>query len=164
MDPWDVMSTANTPWMAPHPFFTELDVQGRPIFRIGPGLNAANMSAMGWLDMSRVWRPEPYESSMTVQLRPLHRVDLPGYLCAQVGQYFIEFRMNELWDAGLDSPLVLIHDLFDGRSYVYAGDSGRFGLLGDTSSFVRQTTLTQTKHEQGVMPRFGGGFRAAATV
>jgi hypothetical protein len=36
--------------------------------------------------------------------------------------------------------------------------------IGDTSSFVRQTTLTQTKHEQGVMPRFGGGFRAAATV
>ena len=35
---------------------------------------------------------------------------------------------------------------------------------GDTSSFVRQTTLTQTKHEQGVMPRFGGGFRTAATV
>ena len=30
------------------------------------------------------------------ELRPLHRLDLPGYLCARIGDFFIEFRMNEL--------------------------------------------------------------------
>ena len=54
MDPWDVMSTANTTRMAPHPHFTDLDVRGNPIFRAGPGLNAANMWGRSWLDESRV--------------------------------------------------------------------------------------------------------------
>ena len=39
MDPWDVMSTTATPFMSPHPNFTDLDVRARPVFRLGPGLN-----------------------------------------------------------------------------------------------------------------------------
>jgi hypothetical protein len=41
-DRWDVMSTIDACFMARHPVYTELDVRGRPIFLIGPGLNAAN--------------------------------------------------------------------------------------------------------------------------
>ena len=39
-DEWDVMST-KAAYMAPHPHFTELDVRANPLFRMGPGLNAA---------------------------------------------------------------------------------------------------------------------------
>jgi hypothetical protein len=49
-DARDVMSTPGE-FMAPHPVYTERD-RGRPIFLIGPGLNAANMWAMGWLDLT----------------------------------------------------------------------------------------------------------------
>jgi len=46
MDPWDVMSNAAR-FMSPHPNFTDLDVRARPVFRLGPGLNAANMVGRG---------------------------------------------------------------------------------------------------------------------
>lgn len=69
-DPYDVMSTLNAR-MAPHPIYTERDVRGNPIFRIGPGLNAATMAAMGWLDNTRVTQLGARQRS-TVTLRPLH--------------------------------------------------------------------------------------------
>jgi hypothetical protein len=118
-DQWDVMSTRSA-LMAPHPFFTERDLRGNPIFLIGPGLNAANMDAVGWLDHSRVYGLDPYAMAGSVTLRPLHRLDLPGWLCARVGGYYFEFRMNEGWDAGLHRPVVLVHDYVDGHSYLNA--------------------------------------------
>lgn len=127
MDPWDVMSTRAAS-MAPHPFFTDRDVRGRSVFVLGPGLNAANMFSQGWLDLSRVWDAGTTEYGSRVQLRPLHRRDLPGYLAARVGQYFIEFRMPELWDAGIGQPVVLVHDFFMGNSYLHTGISGAQGL------------------------------------
>ncbi|WP_307000019.1 hypothetical protein [Arthrobacter sp. V1I7] len=133
MDPFDVMSTAAAQ-MAPHPVYTETDAQGRPVFLIGPGLTAATMSAMSWLDNTRVWSSGSDRQS-TVELRPLHRTDLPGFLCAKVGNLFVEFRMNEGWDAGLADPVVLIHDYFNGNSYLHPADSGQQGLLaGDVYS------------------------------
>ena len=65
--------------MAPHPFFTERDVRGNPIFLIGPGLNAATMSHFGWLDSTRVWTSSSSSKTSTVKLRPLHR-PLPQWL------------------------------------------------------------------------------------
>ena len=45
-DPWDTMSTWDSCYYAANPDYT----------LIGPGLCAANMRYMGWLDESRVWR------------------------------------------------------------------------------------------------------------
>jgi hypothetical protein len=88
-----------------------------PFMRHGPGLNAANMQIMGWLDNSRV---HTVSGAETVVLRPLHRRDLPGTLVARVGDYLLEFRTNEKWDAGLPMPCVLMHQIgvhpFTGRT------------------------------------------------
>jgi hypothetical protein len=123
MDPFDVMSVFNAD-MAQDPNFG----------RIGPGLNAAIMDSKGWLDPARVWT-YPGGSS-TVSLRPHHRRDLPGFLVAKVGQYYVEFRMNEGWDAAIGSPLVLVHRFDpDGHSYLMPAASGAQALLaGDTFS------------------------------
>lgn len=128
-DPWDIMSTAATDFMSPHPIFSELDVQARPVFRIGPGLNAANMSARGWLDQSRIWSsPSNWATNTEVELRPLHRRDLPGTLAIRFGDYFIEFRMNDRWDAAIPEPCVLIHRLENGISYLLPDNDGKAAL------------------------------------
>ncbi|MCA9311256.1 MAG: hypothetical protein KDA21_08630 [Phycisphaerales bacterium] len=126
-DRWDIMSTANAR-MAPHPFFTERDVSGRPIFQVGPGLNAANMRSVGWLDESRVWRAGDDEYGMPVVLRPLHRRDLPGYLALEVGPYLVEFRVPERWDAGIGAATVLVHQFAGGHSYLENGAAGHPNL------------------------------------
>jgi hypothetical protein len=66
------------------------------------------MQIQGWLDMSRVYQ-FPATGSSQVTLRPLHRRDLPGYIAARVGETWIEFRMNELWDSAIGQPVVLLH-------------------------------------------------------
>lgn len=128
-DGWDIMTTAVTSFMAPHPVFTELDVRGRPVFRIGPGLNAANMAYKGWLDEARVWTaPDGPAFDTEVALRPLHRRDLPGHLAIRFGDYFIEFRMNDRWDAAIPQPCVLVHRLEDGISYLQPDNAGNPSL------------------------------------
>jgi hypothetical protein len=129
MDQWDVMSTASA-YMRANPLLKDA------LFQIGPGLNAANMDYCGWLDQSRVWTIGDYEQTATVQLRPLHRRDLPGYLVARVAQYYIEFRVPEIWDAGIPQAAVLVHDLFNGVSYIYSGASGNQALV-EGDSFQR---------------------------
>src|SRR5262249_14309016 len=88
-DPWDIMSI--NAWPTPAP---DLDYGRR-----GPGLNAANMRGRGWLDDSRVWGAPLGDFNQTIQLRPLHRHDLPGILAAELppieigrGRYIVEFR------------------------------------------------------------------------
>jgi len=135
MDAWDVMSTANA-FMAPHPTFTDRDVRGRPVFLLGPGLNAANMWNRNWLDRSRVWTAGDTEFGSTVQLRPLHRRDLPGYLAARVGPFFFELRVPELWDAGIgQDPVVLVHDYLNGNSYQHPSESGSWALTAPGDLF-----------------------------
>lgn len=80
----------------------------RPYHTYGPGLNVLNMQIQGWLDLSRVYR-FPATGSSHITLRPLHRRDLPGYLAARVGETWIEFRMNELWDSAIERPVMLLH-------------------------------------------------------
>jgi hypothetical protein len=133
-DPWDVMSNASL-YMAPHPDFTDVDVRGRPVFRLGPGLNAANMGSRGWLDESRVWSATTGRLVNTsVQLRPLHRRDLPGFLAIRFQDYFVEFRVAAGWDAAIE-PGVLVHTYsatpFEGsHSYLVPDGDGRsaFGV------------------------------------
>ncbi|WP_426286004.1 hypothetical protein [Luteibacter sp. E-22] len=128
-DDWDIMSTAVTPFMAPHPVFTELDQRGQPIFRLGPGLNAANMAYVGWLDGARVWdEPDNSSTSTEISIRPLHRRDLNGFLAIKMGDYYIEFRMNDRWDAAIPNPCVLVHRLEGGVSYLQRDNTGNAAM------------------------------------
>jgi hypothetical protein len=87
-DPFDVMSVGNA-FIAMDPNFGQT----------GPGLNAVIMDSKGWLDPERVWTYPGGNSS--VQLWPHHRRDLPGFLVATVGPYYVEFRMSEGFDAAI---------------------------------------------------------------
>ncbi len=119
-DFWDVMSTAGCAFSAPHPRYS----------LIGPGLNAANMASRGWLDESRVWDMSNRSFNTVVQLRPLHRRDLPGYLAARLGDYLVEFRNKEGWDAAIPRPAVLIHRFEDNHSYIVSANDGEQDLVG----------------------------------
>jgi len=100
----DIMSTASAA-MTPHPVFTDRDQRANPVFLMGPGLNAASMAALGWLDQTRVWANSNSDVHAVIRLRPLHRRDLPGFLAARFGPYYIEFRDQSRWDTGLGSPV-----------------------------------------------------------
>lgn len=136
-DPWDVMSTAAFPWMqAPDPDYTS----------IGPGLNAWNMRSRGWLDETRVVTVA-VGSNVQVKLRPLHHHDLPGTLAAEVGEYLIEFRVPERWDAAIGNACVLVHrfDAWENRSYLMTGTGGQQALLeGDVFETGGPYNLTPT--------------------
>ena len=124
MDPWDIMSTEKATWdkQASHPTYGP--------HSIGPGLNAANMDGRGWLDYSRVREITP-STFETVELRPLHRTDLPGWIAISIkgiGRYFIEFRMNEGWDKEIGSPVVLVHSFGSNTSYIMQSTKGNFDL------------------------------------
>jgi hypothetical protein len=115
-DPYDVMSTA-TAYETPNAMYTD----------VGPGLNAASMSSRSWLDESRVWKSaEDFDT--TVQLRPLHRHKLPGYLAARVGAFLVEYRAREFWDSREQFPVVLVHRFENNHSYVMYATDGRKGL------------------------------------
>lgn len=118
-DPWDVMSTFRA-FMSEHPEWKS----------IGPGLNAWNMRGRSWLEDTRVWRGRSrYGYSVEIDLRPLHRRDLPGLLVAEVGEEFlVEFRMNEGWDAGFTQPVVLVHRFEGNHSYLMRSNRGFFDL------------------------------------
>jgi hypothetical protein len=115
-DPFDVMSVCNA-FMAADTNFTQ----------IGPGLNAAIMDSKGWLDPDRVWTYTGDDS--TVDLRPHHRRDLPGFLVAKVRGLYVEFRMREGWDAAIPGNVVLVHRFDpDGHSYLMTGTNGEEAL------------------------------------
>jgi hypothetical protein len=127
MDPWDIMG--GSPYRAPHPNYTALDSSGQPVFRIGPGLNAANMWSRNWLDETRVWDAGNSGAVNTVvQLRPLHRPELPGFLAIRFQDYFVEFRTKERWDAGIPAPTVLVHRFEDGHSYLVPDSNGHYSF------------------------------------
>jgi hypothetical protein len=119
MDRWDVMSTWDGCFMEPH----------RDYVLIGPGLNAANMAGRGWLDESRVWNSGSASFNTTIQLRPLHRRDLPGFLAARLGDYFVEFRDKDRWDAAIPRSAVLIHRFEDNHSYIMSSHDGQQDLV-----------------------------------
>jgi hypothetical protein len=121
-DPWDVMSTANA-YEAPNSEYAW----------VGPGLNAWNMRSRGWLDESRVWTSSTPGFDATIQLRPLHRRDLPGVLAAELGDYLVEYRQQERWDAAIPRSRVLVHHFSDNHSYVAAGTNGNSDLAAGDS-------------------------------
>ena len=112
-DPWDIMSAYSV--MTDH----SLPASAFGIF--GPGLNAVNMDQMGWLDPGRVFTGG-YPTGYTFRLRPLHRIDLPGYLAARLelgGEtVYVEYRVKERWDAHIDRSCLLVH-----RASTHPGDA-----------------------------------------
>lgn len=146
-DPWDVMSTWNSCHMAVDSDYS----------RIGPGLNAANMRGRGWLDESRVWTSRERDFTETIELRPLHRRDLPGFLAAQVGGYLVEFRVAEAWDAAIPRAAVLVHSFDANSSNIHPGNSGAVDLVtgdafesGDPSAHLKLYVRVEV---QGIDPR-----------
>lgn len=105
-----------------------------PYGLIGPGLSAANMRGRGWLDESRVLQldPQTQQFPVTVELRPLHATELPGYLAVSLGDIFVTLRDPTGWDAGLTEPVVLVHYLDADVSYLSCGTRGQDALaVGD---------------------------------
>jgi hypothetical protein len=119
-DPWDVMSTAAYP---------DYEAVNDNYQRIGPGLNAWSMRSRGWLDESRVWSGPYGGFDSVVTLRPLHHRDLPGYLAAEVGQYLVEFRVRERWDAAIPRAAVLVHRFDGNHPYLMSAVSGGEDLV-----------------------------------
>jgi hypothetical protein len=119
-DPWDTMSTWS-PYEVPNTEYND----------IGPGLNAWNMRSQSWLDESRVWTCDGSGGGTvtTVQLRPLHRRDLSGFLAINIGEYLVEYRKQERWDANIPRSAVFVHRFDDGHSYVMRGTNGNFDLV-----------------------------------
>jgi hypothetical protein len=118
-DPWDVMST-DGPYEQPDAEYGS----------VGPGLNASNMRSRSWLDESRVWKAGNSDFNTTIKLRPLHRHDLAGTLAADLlGEYLVEYRIKERWDAGIPRSAVFVHRFADNHSYVMPGTKGNYDLV-----------------------------------
>jgi M6 family metalloprotease-like protein len=127
-DFWDIMSA----YRVDSARGSQLPAGVDPAYqRVGPGLNAANMDLMGWLDSTRVW----HGGGGVVTLRPLHRIDLPGYVAARIGSLYAEFRTQDRWDNAFDSAAVFIHQIgphpVDGRlcSYLSPGRNAAGGSV-----------------------------------
>ncbi len=170
-DAWDIMSTLNGCHMVP----------GGPYGTYGPGLNAANMRGRGWLDRSRVLTLDPKKGvwPQTVQLRPLHARELPGYLALEIYDYIIEFRDKRGWDLAMDESAVFVHSFENNRSYIERnkngvedlteGDSWELGsqdmkdlpytqvLVEDIDAANRIATLTLTHSGGKPFPQYIGG-------
>jgi hypothetical protein len=134
-DPWDTMSVMIA-FMAPPPNAEFGDV--------GPGLNAWNMRSRGRLDETRVWTSPSSDFDGVVQLRPLHRTDLPGFLAAEVqtvgpqSTYLVEFRVPQRWDAAIPRACVLVHSFSDNHSYLMYSNSGSRDIVaGDKFASVQ---------------------------
>jgi hypothetical protein len=122
-DPWDIMSAAAD--------FTATDGE---FDLIGPGVNAWNMRSRGWLDESRVWKQDGDCFDETVQLRPLHRRDLPGFVAAETPDgYLVEYRVPDAWDGGIPRAAVLVHRFDGGHSYLVRGNSGSRDIVAGDS-------------------------------
>ena len=138
-DNWDVMSTLSGCYMEP----------GGPYGLYGPGLNAANMRGRGWLDRSRVLSLDVGEGGSTprtVQLRPLHARELPGYLALEFGNYIIEFRDKHTWDVAIPEAAVFVHSFSENHSYIERNtDGGEQVLVGDSWELDLGPDLPSTK-------------------
>jgi hypothetical protein len=135
-DPYDIMSTAAYPAMEqPDSDYTD----------IGPGLNAQNMRARGWLDENRVWSSDG-AYNVTLTLRPLHWLELPGTLVADVGGLLVEFRVPQRWDAGIDEAVVLVHRFADNHSYLMPADNGQDGLTAGSVLTVGRPDFVFASH------------------
>jgi hypothetical protein len=139
-DPWDIMSVGNA--------HSASDAR---LGSIGPGFNAANMAARGWIYVNRTWKTSDSSFDTVVTLKPLHRYHEAGFNAAEFGGYLAEFRDPDAgdWDAGLPRPAVLVHRFEDNHSYLMRATDGAQDLVtgsvfqtsDGTNPFVTQTRL-----------------------
>jgi hypothetical protein len=108
-DQWDAMSWA-------HVFTVRTNRFGRS----PPGLNAHHLDSLGWLPRSRILTfGANGATSGTITLAALGRPDVPGPLLVRVPfdasdpfhYYTIEYRRKAIWDAGIPSDVVLLHEI-----------------------------------------------------
>jgi Metallo-peptidase family M12B Reprolysin-like len=106
MDPLDIMSGSNN---------FNMDRFGGG----GPGLNAVNMDLLGWLDPSRVVVCTDSHGT-SIELEALNLPSTTGPALLRIGEYYVEFRMNDGWDRGIaiQAPAMFVHVLEDGHSVV----------------------------------------------
>ena len=107
-DPWDTMSTWSACYIAAHDRWTE----------VGPGSTRPTCAAAAGST-----RPASggrlRELRRGIDLRPLHRRDLPGLLAAELpgpsgaGSVLVELRVPERWDAAIPEATVLVHRFED---------------------------------------------------
>ncbi|MCI0556392.1 MAG: hypothetical protein L0287_36080, partial [Anaerolineae bacterium] len=118
-DRWDIMSAMNS-WSTSHSEFTNM----------GPVLNAWNMRGRSWLDETRVWRGNLSSFDTRLELRPLIRRDLSGWLAADLpGGYLIEFRARESWDQAIPRPAILVHTFAGNRSFLMKSTSNQWDII-----------------------------------
>jgi len=129
-DPLDIMSA-----------MVGIQTYNRPPFgSAGPLLNAVNMDLLGWLPAARTFTVEGNTNGATINLRPLNRPDLAGFLTAKVGATTVEFRANEPgnssftnWDEGLNQPGIFVHTSGRGSQPKIAEDTHSI-LLSNTAN------------------------------
>ena len=160
-DQWDAMSTLSSVFTVADP-----DYCARP-----PAFNAWNMRARGWLDETRVFSAKSgSDFSATIDLRPLHQHGLSGWLAAELpgagghSPYLIEFRVPELWDAGIPHPVVLVHRFSGneekGSYYSPALLQQQLGI----HSYIMKSTNGQASLQQGDVFRIGASPSVQVTV
>jgi hypothetical protein len=70
---------------------------------------------------------------------------LPGFLGAQIGQYLVEFRVPQRWDAAIGAPCVLVHRFEANHSYPVPAVSGRESVLvGDKFATSNIAVISET--------------------
>ncbi len=157
---FDQSDRKDATWSAPGEYFDTYDIMSAmnvsnfidPRFdQSGPLLCTANQDLMGWLPAARVWTPPSHQSSVTdIDLVSLGHPEVPGYLAARAGGYYIEFRTNDGWDAGLGQPCVLVHRLVGPNAVVIAQDK---------TSFVNEWQPGQTLGPSDLEMALTGGTR-----
>ena len=138
-DPYDVMSMFAA-YSGVHPVESDLPV--------GPGLNSAFMDRAGWLDQSRVMT-----SASQVDLRPLHRLDLPGFVAAVVNGYYIEYRPKVGWDSGYGDSKVFVHSRANDTSYLEKelGPGDQFAIGDKLAIFDEYFSVTVDAIDDGAL-------------
>jgi hypothetical protein len=123
-------------WSAPGEYFDMYDIMSamnvysikEKFGKCGPLICAANLDRMGWLPASRVWSLTSGNSSISDEfdIVSMSHPEIPGYLTAQVGGLYVEFRTKELWDEGIPRPGVLMHHMVDPNAVVIASDKQNY--------------------------------------
>lgn len=142
-------------WSAPGEYYDSYDIMSamnvistyhREFDRLGPNLCAHFRNLQNWLPSNRIWKhPDSSRSySETITLVSLSHREQPGYLMASLGNYTIEFRTKDSWDAGIPKDCVLIHLISDQVPYIINSKQDQYTyewLVGDTwNSFTGKSS------------------------
>jgi hypothetical protein len=134
---FDQSARKDASWSAPGEYFDMYDIMSAmnvystydsKFGQRGPLLCAANLDRMGWLPASRVWSTPAANSSWSDEfdIVSMSHPEIPGYLAARVGGVYVEFRTQELWDAAIPRPGVLLHVMVDPNAVVIASDKQNY--------------------------------------